>query len=77
MIRQLLVEINIVNKLEILVKNNFDSKKLEEISCDDILNTLKSFGTECKEKKDSFVISSEDAESISKAFINYRNTIKY
>ena len=66
-----------VDKLEILIKNNFDSKKLEEISCHDILPALKSFGSECKDKKDSFGISSEDAESISKSFINYKNTIKY
>ena len=64
-----------VDKLEILVKNNFDSKKLEEIDCDDILPDLKTLGTECKDKKDSFAI--EDAESISKAFIDYKNTIKY
>jgi len=66
-----------VDKLEILCKNNFDSKKLEEIDCDDILPVLKSFGTDCKDNKDSFGISSEDAESISKTFINYKNTIKY
>lgn len=52
------------DKLETLIKINFDAAKLDEIKCEDILPFFENSGI-------------EEADRLSRCFIEHKNSMKY